>query len=358
MPAACQFCRSKRTKVRELWQRSLNELISSSQCNGEQPCAACAKRGIECIYVTKPGENETRQQAHKRKFEELSQAHQDLQMIYEILADRKNEHRALDVFRRVRNGQTPDTILRELRQADLQRPVNVTREQQLRQNFLILLAQSTATLDEVKAVAQWALSSQSSITLPTKNDCKHLLDSTISLGDIVEILCEMNPALHRDSFSNAMGTAPRALSSPKETDLEPKYWVPAKPWTELMDSDSVSQLISVFFTLSNTSWRFVEQHAFLHDMRSGDLNAQYCSPLLVNAILALASVTHKMVHAQYQDYADQRQQYSELDVAFNQPGNLATRGERFHRGAIRLWHLEEGKGSITNMQALNVIHLE
>lgn len=172
----------------------------------------------------------------------------------------------------------------------MQRPVNVTREQQLRQNFLIMLAQSTASLDEVKAVAAWVLSPQSPITLPTKNDCKVLLDCTICLGDIVDILCEVNPSLQRDAFFTAVSILPRAPSDPKETNLEPKYWVPARPWTELMDSDSVSQLVSVFLTLSNTHWRFIEQQLFLRDMRSGDLYAQYCSPLLVNAILSLASV--------------------------------------------------------------------
>ncbi|EME44927.1 hypothetical protein DOTSEDRAFT_70844 [Dothistroma septosporum NZE10] len=323
VPAACQFCRSKRTK-----------------CNGEQPCAACAKRGLECVYVTKLEDNETRQQAHKRKFEELSQAHQDLRRIYEILADRSNEHRALDVFRRIRNGQTPDTILRELRQIELQRPLSVSREQQLRQNFLTLVTQSTASLEEVKSVTAWALGPQSPFTLPTRTDCKALLDSTVSLGDIIEILQAINPHVQGDPYFNRLRGPTRSLSCPKDHDSEAQYWVPARPWTDLMDSDAVSQLVSVFLSLSNTSWRLVEQQAFLRDMRSGHVSAQYCSPLLVNAILSLAS------------------QYSELDVAFTEPGNLATRGERFHREAVRLWNIEEGKGSITNMQALNILHLD
>jgi hypothetical protein len=49
--------------------------------------------------------------------------------------------------------------------------------------------------------------------------------------------------------------------------------------------------------------------------------------------------------------------YSEIHEAFAAPGNLLTRGDHFHNEAVRLWELEEGRRSITNMQALLILAL-
>lgn len=71
----------------------------------------------------------------------------------------------------------------------------------------------------------------------------------------------------------------------------PKCWVPAKPWTDVTDSDeAVSELVSTFLTWMNPFWRLVEEDLFLQAMRARVGTVDYCSPLLVNCMLALASV--------------------------------------------------------------------
>jgi hypothetical protein len=43
---------------------------------------------------------------------------------------------------------------------------------------------------------------------------------------------------------------------------------------------------------------------------------------------------------------------SEHSAAFLRPDDLMSRGEHFHNEALRLWLLEGGKASVTNIQAL------
>ena len=49
---------------------------------------------------------------------------------------------------------------------------------------------------------------------------------------------------------------------------------------------------------------------------------------------------------------------SEHEAAFGEPGNYITRGLQFHEEALRLWLLEEGRPSLTNVQALVVLSME
>lgn len=68
--------------------------------------------------------------------------------------------------------------------------------------------------------------------------------------------------------------------------------VRAKPWTRLAGDGLVSELVSSFFAYDNGFYlSFVDQECFLDDMQAGDVNnAEFCSPLLVNAICALRCV--------------------------------------------------------------------
>lgn len=71
----------------------------------------------------------------------------------------------------------------------------------------------------------------------------------------------------------------------------PLFKVPAKPWTEVTDAnDLVSHLVSLYFTWDHPCAQFVDQCIFLDHMKRGDLSSSFCSPLLVNSLLSLASV--------------------------------------------------------------------
>lgn len=71
----------------------------------------------------------------------------------------------------------------------------------------------------------------------------------------------------------------------------PLFEVPAKPWTDVTDdSHFVSHLASLYFTWSHPSCQFIDQELFLAHMMAGDLNSRFCSPFLVNSLLAVACV--------------------------------------------------------------------
>lgn len=72
----------------------------------------------------------------------------------------------------------------------------------------------------------------------------------------------------------------------------PLFEVPAQPWTIITDDDAfVSHLISLYFTWQNPIMNWIDRDLFLADMRSGRLDSRFCSPLLVNSILAVACVS-------------------------------------------------------------------
>lgn len=68
--------------------------------------------------------------------------------------------------------------------------------------------------------------------------------------------------------------------------------VPAKPWTEITDdSEFVSHLIMLYFTWDRPFHYLVEKELFLEDMLHEAEESIFCSPILVNAILAHSCVT-------------------------------------------------------------------
>lgn len=72
----------------------------------------------------------------------------------------------------------------------------------------------------------------------------------------------------------------------------PPIMVPALPWTQVTtDDDFVSHLISTYFTWYHPAYPCLDQDVFLAEMRSKNIESLFCSPLLVNAMLAVACVS-------------------------------------------------------------------
>ncbi|KAL5364009.1 hypothetical protein BJX96DRAFT_127952 [Aspergillus floccosus] len=115
----------------------------------------------------------------------------------------------------------------------------------------------------------------------------------------------------------------------------PLFQVSAKPWTTVTNDDHlVSHLISLYFTWDHPLLQIVDQGIFLDHMRKNDTGSSFCSPLLVNSILAVASP------------------YSDFPEVFSIPGDATTKGQHFLAEAERLWRVEEGHISLTNIQAV------
>jgi hypothetical protein len=80
----------------------------------------------------------------------------------------------------------------------------------------------------------------------------------------------------------------RALEIARLCDI-PRFTGRAQPWTTVTDDDQfVSHLLSLFFTWHSPFFNYINRDLFLRDLLSGDKDSVFCSPLLVNAVLAEA----------------------------------------------------------------------
>ncbi|KAL4818876.1 fungal-specific transcription factor domain-containing protein [Aspergillus spinulosporus] len=118
----------------------------------------------------------------------------------------------------------------------------------------------------------------------------------------------------------------------------PLFRVPCKPWTKVTSDDHlVSGLISLYFTWDHPLMQVVDQEMFLRDMSAGNTSSEFCSPVLVNSILAVAST------------------YSPYPEVYAVPGDVASRGQYFFEEAEIRWKAEEGRPSLANIQALAIM---
>lgn len=121
---------------------------------------------------------------------------------------------------------------------------------------------------------------------PSLDQIKQYMDQHLPQREL-----EKTPELlevHRGLAARPTG---RALSLARLCDIPP-YSGPAKPWTAVTNDDQfVSHLISIYFTWSCLGFNFIDRDLFLQDFNSGDVNSLYCSPFLVNAVLADACVS-------------------------------------------------------------------
>lgn len=111
---------------------------------------------------------------------------------------------------------------------------------------------------------------------------------------------EMTPHKDNDSFihPNTSSSSDHTLAPVSEDPesiaiIESTLKVQTRPWTSIAGNELVSELLSSFFVYDNCFYfSFVDQESFLHDLQTGDTEtADFCSPLLVNAICALRWVS-------------------------------------------------------------------
>ena len=113
-----------------------------------------------------------------------------------------------------------------------------------------------------------------------------------------ELEMEPNRALDQDrglSWSEDDTISRTAFDPYARVSLEslcdiPLFRVPAKPWTRHIDDALVSHIVSLYFTWEHPCAQFVDQEIFLEEMKHGGLESDFCSQLLVNSLLAMASV--------------------------------------------------------------------
>ncbi|GAB1198566.1 hypothetical protein APSETT444_007892 [Aspergillus pseudonomiae] len=244
------------------------------KCTGTAPCANCVKSRLECTLDQTL--DKRRRGALKRKIDQLEEK-EDL----------------------------------------LFRLVNVLRESGNRSTIPLLnLIRSNASLPEIQHYLNHQVPEVELALMP----------------ELIEVSHEVQRLQDADSRSV------RRILDAKRLSDQPLFQVPAKPWTSVVsDNDFVSHLVSLWLTWSHPFSNWVDRGQFVHDMQAGLLGAKYCSPFLVNAILAYACT------------------YSDYPEAYAVPGDVSSKGAHFYNEAKRLLDKEEGRISLPTVQGIGVL---
>ncbi|KAF5862069.1 hypothetical protein ETB97_012216 [Aspergillus alliaceus] len=249
---------------------------SKVKCSGQQPCATCVKKNLEC--VVDPESDGRRRIQINRKLDSLEGDH--------------------ELFVR---------LLRTLR-----------HQNQNVEKLLNYIREGKPSLPEIKQFMDRELPPREVIETP----------ELIHIDE--EVSCGPQGPIPRSAY--------RALDISRLCDIPP-FTGPAHPWTTVTDdNDFVSHLISLYFTWPHLFFNWIDRDLFLKDFRSGDLNSTFCSPFLVNAMLAEACY------------------YSDYPESCAVPGDIATKGEHFWREAMKLLDAEEGQISLTTVQGIGVMY--
>lgn len=204
------------------------------KCRGGPPCDYCVLNGVDC--QTDELSDMRRKGAMERKIEQLEDA----------------ERLLLDLV---------ETLKKD--------------EQNVRTCQLINLIRSNASLGEIRLFLERQFSPEELERMP----------------EVVETQNHLARIPKEESYAR-----PRrcVMAIQRLADI-PIYRVPAKPWTTVTDDDNlVSHLISIWLTWSHPWFRWVNRDLFIRDMQAGNLDCEFCSPFLVNAILAETSVCINM----------------------------------------------------------------
>ncbi|KAK9426263.1 hypothetical protein SUNI508_02704 [Seiridium unicorne] len=308
--AACEACRKRKSKAR----RSRFE-----QCSAERPrCSICIERNTPCEYKTLP--TETHLTAQKRRMTTLQSRCDTFEALYHIIKA-KEEDEAINIMQRIRAGTEIETIVKAVHEGDPLLQLSVRPEVRYRYEF------------------------------PYKREMPLSLRSS----------AWSNPYLASNLYEKTYGSdlrdgaAEEVASKPGIDDQWRMYLTPyhavelldsrlvlleVAPWTKVPASNSLLRaLLEIYFIFEYPFHPFFHKDLFLDDMVSG--RQRYCSPLLVNAVLAAAWHGYHAMQTR---------------AEYWRPDNL---GYRFLAEAHRLLEREQGLAKITTAQAaciMNVTH--
>jgi hypothetical protein len=253
--SACENCRTRRSKAGALQLHCVLLALTNRQCDGAKPsCSACVARDTDCRY----GETEARQ--IRRRYQQLKEkrtAHEDLYEMLQVMPERD----AADVFRRIRGGAKADGIVRHVQEGSLLLELSLTPETRTRYDFPYVPTIPPALLESIYFRS-------------------HIFDAIRSHEQSPP--GSPNAVARQSNYAMPLFTAEVVDSLLAEVK-------PSK-WTSVSSNDLLLRKLLEGYFMYEYPWQFIfHKDYFLEDMLSAGSN--FCSPLLVNALLAKACVS-------------------------------------------------------------------
>ena len=246
-------------------QPNTNSNIPSIQCSGTAPCTNCLTFKRTCIFDESL--DQRRRVAAKRTADELSYHRDLLQDLFKLIRE-ANESHALQLLEIIRNNAPSDQI-----RAFIEETLSGLSKNHVNP---ALTSGSVPALTSTSG----SISGSTSTSISTKSETEK---ETISkLEDMRNLI-------------NVEGSSPTIRRKVMDIHYlcdDAPCSVPAKPWTNVtQDADLVSHLVSLYFAWDWPLNAFLDQGVFLRHMACGDLESEFCSPFLVNAVLSNACVS-------------------------------------------------------------------
>lgn len=283
---ACDTCRERKTKVGPVaYVQGALKLIDLL-CNGVRPtCDTCNRSSIACTY------SQVRIRHIRQRYDELQKREATHEELVELLR-KVSEQDAIAILSRLRAGMSVASILSQVRDGDLLMQLAIAPANHRLYEFphrlempSHLFVADNVYLDSLlyEAISScWTLPNNASIGDKTGRqsdaDGQSSLGGLGGGGDRQEVT---QSTTYRSAY-----LVPYHAAHMAEPLLEK---LTTTPWTRVISDDKLfRRLISAYFYYPHSMGPFVHKDLFLEDMAAG--RTRFCSPLLVNAVLAIGVV--------------------------------------------------------------------
>ncbi|KAH7394487.1 hypothetical protein BKA66DRAFT_509750 [Pyrenochaeta sp. MPI-SDFR-AT-0127] len=250
--SACEACRQRKSK-----------------CDGVRPtCFECEKRATTCYYAARS--TETPGQAVRRRNDELQAQNEAYAELFGLIKTRPDDE-SLEILRRIKMGAGVESVLRHVKEADLLIQLALVPETRCRYSFPYLNSMPAFLL---------------------------VPDNPYLASPMYEAAFEQP---HDQSTSSPTHTTSRSKNVP-DPYLKPNHAaevveplldkVCANDWTTVIsDNGLFRRLISLYLLHQHSGQQWFNKDLFLEDMAARQRD--FCSPLLVNAVLAASCQAYK-----------------------------------------------------------------
>lgn len=315
-PNACTECRKKRAK-----------------CDGQRPCGRCkTQQDSECVYEVPVRQSK---ETLRTEIENLRSRQRSSDQVFAALV---RPDLWEEVLKRLREGLSVERIAEWLG-VSLPSGVGGFRTSGSMGTGLgvdTIAAQQPGLRSDAQQTSPWNMSQTGSARSDSYPDVMNwTADVSVPRQSRVGSWAESMPIDQRSENSHRKY---RGLEQVLTYMDEPEMKTPPQTWTGITgDINLVLHLLALYFCWEYPTFASLSKEHFLQDFRDG--RHRYCSPILVNALLALGC------------------RFSTQPMTRANPNDPYTSGDHFFKESQRLFNQETDHHNLTTIQALGIMSI-